>query len=931
MDQLKQVPGFRRWKKDRKHFIRILLVMSLSFFLMEFSFLLSDSLETTLDQRRKNAYGEWQFALLNLDPSLGETHTLDQNPFIEHFGYIWSQGMLANDGLDGDYGVGGIDEDAKGISRIQVIEGHFPEKAGEAAIEASLLNHLGGSGELGETIHLELVAADVNGKRVADAEVKTMDVTVCGIIADYTVNWCISNRALLPGILMTEESFSDWETDPYKCFLMLSDRDWSMEEMEQDLRDGGLSQASMSGTLEEINSRLTEGSRKLVRNLYTYPKYTADTVATVMNAVRSISGFLATVILGITVLTSVNSRREEWQALTLLGANRQRLKGLLFQEALLFAMISMVLGIGGALLIFAAALPLSSSLLGFPLSHVFSGIHLLTAIGLGCGIVAVTYLVPFLQMKSLSRLHMIAKKKKIKRERKGRESGAVTFHTLWMRQWKTHPWLAVAQLVIMCGVLILPGIGIKAVKEQSGMLECEMTNYGDSYTLANVYSNASINDGIRKKELENINLLYGVSGYAAYQYTGSGQDFFVDISSWMGTPYQEAAVEDKLRLYRFDVEDAEARVQDLKDARDEMSKELYQEQLREAEKYQRTLEEKEEFFAQGKMTTQILTVNSEETLQPFLRNLDDGEVNLEDFFDGKSVILALPAQVEASEEFKAFFATMLTMDQEALEIDQADGRQIISETEIPVGALLDVSYQTSGEEEKKQTVRIDGILRNMPWQDMKYNLLNISLPSYGLICSETFLESFSWPVCEKYQAVWVNASSEAGYGTDTQVGNMLSGASGMQYENHREKTSQLRQELYVDIVLYSAICGLGTLLLLAILSGVSKNASQYQNEAMQTMEYLGIRRQWKVSLQMSQTAILGIAATGAAVMILSGIRYRKYYLEMKAIENEYIRSFSINVGFSMIGYLLLCVVFWMICMLISNGISKKVSKKRKKI
>ena len=58
MDQLKQVPGFRRWKKDRKHFIRILLVMSLSFFLMEFSFLLSDSLETTLDQRRKNAYGE---------------------------------------------------------------------------------------------------------------------------------------------------------------------------------------------------------------------------------------------------------------------------------------------------------------------------------------------------------------------------------------------------------------------------------------------------------------------------------------------------------------------------------------------------------------------------------------------------------------------------------------------------------------------------------------------------------------------------------------------------------------------------------------------------------------------------------------------------------------------------------------------------------
>ena len=109
---------------------------------MEFSFLLSDSLETTLDQRRKDAYGEWQFALLNQDASLGESHDLDQNTSLSHFGYLWSQAILANDGLDGDYGVGGIDEDAKGISRIQVIEGHFPEKAGEAAIEASLLNYL---------------------------------------------------------------------------------------------------------------------------------------------------------------------------------------------------------------------------------------------------------------------------------------------------------------------------------------------------------------------------------------------------------------------------------------------------------------------------------------------------------------------------------------------------------------------------------------------------------------------------------------------------------------------------------------------------------------------------------------------------------------------------------------------------------------------
>lgn len=94
---------------------------------------------------------------------------------------------------------------------------------------------------------------------------------------------------------------------------------------------------------------------------------------------------------------------------------------------------------------------------------------------------------------------------------------------------------------------------------------------------------------------------------------------------------------------------------------------------------------------------------------------------------------------------------------------------------------------------------------------------------------------------DRYQGVRVVASSEAGYGTDTQVAKALSDASGLSYENHRERTVQLRQELYLDIVLYSFLCGLGALFLLIILAGVSKNASQYQNESLQTLEYLGTK------------------------------------------------------------------------------------------
>ena len=58
-----KIPGLRRWKSQRKQLCLILLCMAISFFLMEFIFLFSDSMEETLQERRLDAYGEWQIAL----------------------------------------------------------------------------------------------------------------------------------------------------------------------------------------------------------------------------------------------------------------------------------------------------------------------------------------------------------------------------------------------------------------------------------------------------------------------------------------------------------------------------------------------------------------------------------------------------------------------------------------------------------------------------------------------------------------------------------------------------------------------------------------------------------------------------------------------------------------------------------------------------
>lgn len=63
------------------------------------------------------------------------------------------------------------------------------------------------------------------------------------------------------------------------------------------------------------------------------------------------------------------------------------------------------------------------------------------------------------------------------------------------------PWLAVAQLVIMCGVLILPGIGIRAITRQHNLLDFEINYYGDAYTLS-TWGGLEDGDGILKEDME---------------------------------------------------------------------------------------------------------------------------------------------------------------------------------------------------------------------------------------------------------------------------------------------------------------------------------------------------------------------------------------------------------------------------------------------
>ena len=84
-------------------------------------------------------------------------------------------------------------------------------------------------------------------------------------------------------------------------------------------------------------------------------------------------------------------------------------------------------------------------------------------------------------------------------------------------------------------------------------------------------------------------------------------------------------------------------------------------------------------------------------------------------------------------------------------------------------------------------------------------------------------------------------------------------------------------------------------------------------------------------MQMSKSAILGMIAIGAAVLTMFVIDYKEYYTRAIADDYVVILPFSIDVGFSMAEYLLVCVLLILVCILVSSGHSKQVSTKCKKI
>jgi len=134
--------GMAGRKKDT---LLLMLVIAMSFFFTALAITLQGSFQKTRDAQRRQLYGVWHAAYLAADDDV--LRLLEQEDAISAIGksYIFNTGT--------DMGVvGTYNQQLLEMGRFNLIEGSFPQKPGEIALESSKLAMLGLAEPIGEEI-----------------------------------------------------------------------------------------------------------------------------------------------------------------------------------------------------------------------------------------------------------------------------------------------------------------------------------------------------------------------------------------------------------------------------------------------------------------------------------------------------------------------------------------------------------------------------------------------------------------------------------------------------------------------------------------------------------------------------------------------------------------------------------------------------------
>lgn len=177
----------------------LLLLLTLVFSFLTAAVIYSVSSAQVLQDTRCELYGEWQYLRLS-DTAADAAQAQNTLPASAQVSTVIQNGIVlgADDGVAG--GIGTVDDTFAQLGRIVPISGDFPTQPDEIAMTTTLLDALGCSYDVGQTVTLKVAANDYDPLAGSGA-VMEKAYTLCGVLPAYDVYWNLNGNLTVSGIV----------------------------------------------------------------------------------------------------------------------------------------------------------------------------------------------------------------------------------------------------------------------------------------------------------------------------------------------------------------------------------------------------------------------------------------------------------------------------------------------------------------------------------------------------------------------------------------------------------------------------------------------------------------------------------------------------------------------------------------------------------
>ena len=184
-------------RKKQTSLLLTLLTMVFSF--LTAATIYSNSSAQALQDTRCELYGEWQYLRLS-DTDTDAAQVRENLPASAKASTTIQNGIVlgADDGVAG--GIGTVDDTFAQLGRIVPISGDFPTQPDEIAMTTTLLDALGCSYDVGQTVTLKVAANDYDPLAGSGA-VMEKAYTLCGVLPAYDVYWNLNGNLTVSGIV----------------------------------------------------------------------------------------------------------------------------------------------------------------------------------------------------------------------------------------------------------------------------------------------------------------------------------------------------------------------------------------------------------------------------------------------------------------------------------------------------------------------------------------------------------------------------------------------------------------------------------------------------------------------------------------------------------------------------------------------------------